>query len=170
MTPEQVFALATVSVSGLFSVIVAVVSNTFTTNRENRTFQRQLHKERIELTRKLYQDTLALLMRLERSGGIGDEQVGKDLANLHALFPLTASVKIQKQFAATTEALDEYVVKYRAIQPQDIGGGMMIIKSDFQRAEKEQEVERLSEAYHEQLKALSSMMAEDLRGLEGGIK
>ncbi|MCA1633221.1 MAG: hypothetical protein LC785_06015 [Acidobacteria bacterium] len=169
MSKDQQFALATVFVSGLFSLMVSLSTSLLTNKRESRTFRRQLHRDKIEATRTLYQEALSVLELHARQGGRTDDAWRGTLVGVRARLSLAASKSVQSQFRQTSEVLDEATAEHVKSQPRELGGGYQLIESGRHYDKHEREAAGLYSKYEGEFLKLQAAMVEHLTELEKGL-
>lgn len=166
MNEDKVFALTTVLLSSFFSLLVTLLTNWAIARKEDKTFKRQLQKERIETTRTLYQDALYVLGIIAKQEGRADQDTLKELVKLRSRLPLLASRDIQEQFQKTAEAFDAGLHEYIQSQPEDAGEGFKMIRSGMKYSEHQEEANKLFQIYETELEKLGTMMATHLKTME----
>jgi uncharacterized protein with PIN domain len=160
---EREFALITLAISGLFGLAVAVTTNWMTAGRENRTFRRQLRRERIEAARTLYEDALSALETLIVSRARTDKAGQAEFTRLLARLALRSTDEIRTQFDKTAEAALDWAAQYRKSQPEEMAG-LLVYKSGASKYE--EEAEKLYPIFHAHFFKLKGMMVEHLKELE----
>lgn len=164
---DRVFTLITVISSGFFGLAVAIITGWLTSQREGRTFWRQLSRERVEAVRTLYEDALSAIESLMVNRGLVTEADQANFSRLLARLALRSTDEIRKQVEDAAEAARAWGVKRRKVEPQ-WSGGMLFVSSDvYGHAE---EAEKLYPVFHENYLKLRGLMVEHLRLLEGRIK
>ena len=129
---EYYFPLITVFLSGLFALLVAVVTTLLATRKDTRTYRRERDRRRYENTEALYVDTIAILEkcirdteRLEDYSELSDE-----LPRLNARLELASTREIVGQYEVVGDVMSEWSTEYRRGAPKRVGDtGMAIISS-----------------------------------------
>ncbi|MDT4896406.1 MAG: hypothetical protein QOH25_1483 [Acidobacteriota bacterium] len=163
---DKVFALLTVISSGIFGLAVAMVTSRLSTRREDRTFKRQLIRERIEATRALYEDALSALETLYVQRGRGSKDEQASLTRLLARLALRSTDEIRTQFDIATQATLEWAAQYSQTEPEEMSG-MLFVKSGTDKYRKE--AEKLYPIFHENFFKIKTMMVEHLKELENQV-
>jgi hypothetical protein len=160
---DKVFALITVITSGFFGLAVAVVTSWLSSRREDRTFKRQLIREKIEATCVLYEDALSALETLIVRRGRRDKDGQASFTRLLARLGLRSTAEIRKQFDITAEAALDWAAQYRQTEPEEMGDFLMF-KSGTEVYK--EEAEKLYPIFHGNFFKLKAMMVEHLKELE----
>jgi len=165
MSEDKIFALITVIASGIFGLLVSILTTFLQARREDRIFKRQLYKERIETTRNLYQDTLSILAGYCKRGGVGTEEDQNELIHLRSRLALSADRSVQTCFQKSSESLEIWAAEYQKAQPRQMGS-YILIESGRKYSEHEVEAEKLFPNYEQEFQRLQEAMSKHLRNLE----
>jgi hypothetical protein len=127
--PEGIFVLATVTVSGLFGLLVALTTSRITRDHEKLLLRHHSKKEYIESIKTLFVDAISVLDTSIRNDGMGDKDHQQKITSVSSKLELLTTEEIFKQFEETGKAIDIWATQYRKGQPKNIGEGMSIISS-----------------------------------------
>ena len=159
---DKVFALSTVFVGGVFSLLVALVSQWLTAARESRTLRREVRRDEVAATRLLYEETLFALDRSCRSLGKGTDEDQDQACKLLARLTLHAPDTLREQYLQTTDRVDEWAAQAQRGEPEQCNGFLKIRAGAGADKAKAQQTWPLVERDLERLKTL---MREHLRDL-----
>ena len=164
---DKVFAFATVLASGIFGLAVAVVAGWLTTRREAHGFKRQLRREKVDATRKLYEDAFVALDNLIIRRGEGDVADQNEVTRVMARLTLSSTVEIRAQFEKAGLAAQVWAANYRKSQPERVGDFLIIKSRIYTDAQaEEQKDESLYTTFFDSYSKLRTMMIEHLTALE----
>lgn len=164
---DKVFALITVSVSGVFAVFVAVVTHWLARSRESQMLRREVRRDEIAQTRALYEEAIFILNHAcyTRCLGANDDQnrVIRFLARLYLLAPQ----EVRDQYMKTSDRVDQWAAQARKGEPQAHNGvlifhaGATAEKAKAEKAwpEVERELDELRHKMKKHLTALASGLA-----------
>lgn len=118
------FPLITVLISGLFGLVVAVVTSLLANRREVHTYRRQSAQEAYEEVKATYCDSLACLEKCVRSVARGAEfpALEAELATSSARLQLIATEEILEQNVKVSDLMYDWSTEYRLGEPKKIAG------------------------------------------------
>jgi hypothetical protein len=163
---DKVFALATVCASGVFALLVSLVSHFLTASRESRHLRREARRDEIHSMRELYEETIFILDRGCYTLGLGAvEDLDRNIRFRAKLF-LHAPSNVREQYLITADKLDEWAAQARKGEPEQHTGFLTFRPGmDAEKAKAQEmwpEVER-------ELNSLKALMKEHLRDLSSGL-
>lgn len=162
---DKVFAIITISVSGIFALLVAIVTHWLASSRESRVFVREARRDRIQMTRELYEEAIFILDRSCRTLGLGSQEDREQTIRFIAKLSLHATQAVQEQYFKTADVLDEWVAQARKGQPER-HGGVLVVKSGSGR--EEVTANSMWPRVEQSLNELKSLMRIHLAELEDG--
>lgn len=167
---DKVFAFATVLAGGIFGLAAAIVTGWLTTRRETRSFKRQLRREKVDATRKLYEDAFVALDNLIIRRGVGDEADQNEVTRLMARLTLSSTAEIRAQFEQAGLAAQAWAANYRKSQPERVGEFLLIKSRIYTNAQaEEQKDESLYATFFNSYSNLRTIMIKHLTALENEI-
>lgn len=165
MSEQSVFALATVVISGVFSLAVAWATLHFGSKTQDRAFRRELAKIQVETTRNFYRDVLAYFTLTAKH-----KCPVETSANIKALLPLTATSEIQTLFWKTNATLENYLKELPMTSAEPTHYEDMEIPPSDEAIESAIEhtstAETLRKQYEKEFIELGSLMAKHLNELQ----
>lgn len=151
---DKVFALLTVTVSGLFSVSVVILSEWLRKSHEIQTLRRETRRDEVKATRELYEEASFILEMSCRRLGWGtaeyEEIVAKFLAKMHLL----ATPEIREQYFKTSDAVQTYLASARQASPEQMGTFLIISSAQSVHRAKANELWPNAESALENLRKL----------------
>jgi hypothetical protein len=152
---DKEFALLTVIVSGVFALLVSLVTHFLSASRESRTLKREIRRDQKRGLRELYEEAIFTLDRTCSTLGKGTDddrdKVLKFLARLH----LHATTEIRDEYLKTADVVDSWAAQARKGEPKPVGEGFLMIGSpQFAERAKAQSMWPQVETHLEQLKKL----------------
>jgi hypothetical protein len=163
---DKTFALITVTVSGVFAIIVAVVTHWFSSSREARVLQREVRRDEIAVLRQLYEEAIFILDHACRTRNFGTKEdqnrVIRFLARLHLYSPSY----VRDQYHTTSDVVDAWTAQVRSSEPESRQGILIF------RAGAEAEKAKAQEAWpavEQELTKLKKQMKKHLTELASDL-
>lgn len=132
---DRLFTLLTIFSSGIFALVVALLTNWFTENLEYKKFGRQLNKEKIERVRALYEDALFILSNVIIQRGRGTQEQQTEFTRVESRLNLYSTNEIKDQFGKTFEIARQWAMFQKASEPKEMEGYVVYQSKQSSRAE-----------------------------------
>jgi len=164
---ERVFALLTVAISSIFGLLVTILTNKMVASRERYAFHRQLHRERLEATRSLYEDALFMLEKIIVQEGAVNKVEQSEFSRVIARLYLRSTGDICNKFVQAVELAQAWSREFGKTQPHRVGDHV-IITSDLYGVKKQAaaEADKLLTTFQQSLAVLRTEMIAHLSELE----
>ena len=158
--------LTTVFLSGIFGLLVAVVTTALTGYRESRSQKRTVVLEQRTQLEKLYTEHIAVLEKAIRytESSLPFSELYDDLALINARMRLFASPEVITASEEASDLLHQWSRAYRAGMPKPIGdsGTAIISSNDSKHIDQAKE---LFPKLHDQLNAMIEKMKSHIDGV-----
>lgn len=156
-------SLITVFLSGLFGLIVVIVTSHLTNRKDVKTQRREIAHDAYEETKSIYIDSLACLEKCLRHvlGAVSFSSLEQELSVINAKLQLIAPDKIIAQNNKISDLIYAWSTEYRRGQPKPIGETGAVLISCHDRPHKE----KANELYPQMMNAcidLANLMREHL--------
>ena len=119
---DKTFALITVSVSGIFAIIVAVVTHWLSSSRESKVLQRESRRDEIAVLRQLYEEAIFILDHACRTRNLGTDEDQNRVIRFLARLHLHAPSYVRDQYHITSDAVDAWTPQVRKGEPESRQG------------------------------------------------
>ncbi|MFA5515049.1 MAG: hypothetical protein WDA20_02060 [Desulfuromonadales bacterium] len=127
--PDGIFTLATVTISGLFGLLVALTTSRVSREHEKLVLKVRLKNEKIESIKTLLVDAISALDATIRGEGMGDKDHEQRITTVSARLRLLTEPEIFSQFEKAGNAIDLWAAQYKKGQPRQLSSGVSIISS-----------------------------------------
>jgi|GEM_PF-4569289 len=164
MLDDKLFALLTVLLSGLFSLLVVLITNWMTSRFENKKFNNQLKKEKIEAIRNLYENTIYMLQKFIVQSGKGSKEEQDEFNRIKARLALRSTKEIEEQYASCFDVAEDWARIYVKSLPEKTESGYSIIKSGMNQFA--EQAKPLLDKFHNEFEKLKNLMIQDLSKIE----
>lgn len=153
-------------IAAVSALISGVLTHRFTTGREDFAAKRQAKKDKVDSTRDLYVDAVAVLDAHISNMGQGDSVYGERLRVVNARMELSGSLEVRELYSKAANLIDDWAAHERAGRPRSLGNGLVAITSDPRVEEHATEAARLHPVMWKAYAKLKEAMREDIRRLE----
>lgn len=128
-----IIPIVSVFISGLFGLLVAVITWKLANQREDRKFRRENHLNTIKEKEKLYAEVIATIDKTIKLiyGGKDIDTVLNDLSINAARINLSSTERIIEKLNAVNEKIEAWTFEYRKSLPKRIGDtGLGMVSSE----------------------------------------
>ena len=164
---KEYIPLITVFVSGLFSLLVTLVTVSISNRKEDRRLTKDDKRVKYDKLENVYADTVALFEKViryvEHSGDVSD--LWEQMSRSNSRLSLLASQEVRLQTESLSAAVFEWSAAYNRAKPKNIGdsGYAAISSNDLKFNEKARE---LYPSVNDGLVKLIALMREHLQKIE----
>ncbi len=152
---DKSFAIVTVAVSGVFGLLVAVITHWLSMSRESQSLRRDLARDEMKSLGELYEDALFVLDRQIRTYGMGTDADQDRVLKLLARLSLYGRQDVQDKYQRASELIDTWCAERNAADPKRMGGSILIFTtSDREHRAKAEVAWPAAERAFNELKAL----------------
>jgi hypothetical protein len=164
-------AILTVFISGLFGLIVAVVTLELVDRRENKKFKKEMALRDYKEHEELYISILSSLDKIVKFTHRGKEyeELFEDLTYISAKSQLLAAKKVNDKFSEVSEILYVWTTEYKASLPTRIGGTNLGLVTSLVNKHKE----KSDEIYPDLINSINELVRDikiELINLKDNIK
>lgn len=152
----NLMAILTVFISGLFGLIVAIVTIELVDRRENRKFKKEMALRDYKEHEELYISILSSLDKIVKYTHTGKEyeELFEELTYISAKSQLLAAKKVNEVFSEVSEILYVWTTEYKESLPIKIGGSNRGLITNLENKHKE----KADEIYPELIKSINELV------------
>jgi hypothetical protein len=165
---KELYALIGVLATGVFGLIIALVTSRLTRGREHWASRRAAKKELLDERRDLYVEAVALINSHIANQCKGDKEYEGRLRNIEARIELLSPKEIRLAFEETANLISAWAGECRAFEPRRMGNMVVITNTTPAMEAHQSKAAELEVEMWAKLEHLKAAMADELRVLEAG--